>query len=147
MSARKMKTIYKKNLSDSSDLEYGIAERNRFPKRQIQKIIDALRSGKFKQTVLTLQDAGGFCCLGVGCKTVIPEVKQLKDEQGWLEGVLPEQQPESPYFLSRLDCNFDNLTGIRLVDLNDIYRASFDDIADLLQAVYIEDIYVEGLQK
>lgn len=30
-----------------------------------KKWVEALRSGEFKQTTQTLQDAGGYCCLGI----------------------------------------------------------------------------------
>lgn len=33
-----------------------------------QAWVDALRSGQYKQTTMTLQDGDAFCCLGVACK-------------------------------------------------------------------------------
>ena len=39
----------------------------RTPEQVIDLWVKALRSGKYKQTQRTLQDATGFCCLGVLC--------------------------------------------------------------------------------
>lgn len=33
--------------------------------------VAALRSGKYRQTVGTLEDAEGFCCLGVACRVAM----------------------------------------------------------------------------
>lgn len=36
-------------------------------KRRIRKLVDALRSGKYKQTTGALRHGDSFCCLGVAC--------------------------------------------------------------------------------
>lgn len=42
-----------------------------------RELIDALRSGKYKQDRFVLRSENGYCCLGVAC--------DLHDPNGWLE--------------------------------------------------------------
>jgi hypothetical protein len=59
------------------------------------KWIDALRSGKYKQTVGGLKDAEGYCCLGVlasinGHEPNIDGLCDIGEEYADTEGLLPE---------------------------------------------------------
>lgn len=108
--------------------------------RQFKKWMKALRSGKYHQTEGTLQNVNGFCCLGVACKVLIPEDKQLKDEHGLLCGMLSYEQKYSPEWLVNLVVNFKNQTDERVTELNDDGDFNFDEIADVLEAVYIHKV-------
>jgi hypothetical protein len=111
----------------------------------------ALRSGNYKQTVGMLRDSKGFCCLGVACDLVAKEgggkwigqvdnfhfrdnfeehrthslTKGIKDLYG-IEG----------HCEIDIDCNYKDRQGyplvLRLTDLNDYYRLTFDQIADVI---------------
>lgn len=108
-------------------------------KSEIQKWIDALRSGKYAQGCYQLQTKDGYCCLGVACEEFIPRDEQVLDH-GRLDGGLPSYsiQPGAPEWLTQIDQDFYFYTGTHLTDLNDHLALTFDEIADLLQAVYIE---------
>jgi len=112
-------------------------------KKNIRKWVDALRSGEYKQTTGSLHDADGYCCLGVACKVFIPAEKLKKDEDGCIHGFMPLDQNYAPRWLTFINKDFDRLTEAELTALNDECEFSFDEIADLLQAVYIEKV-LEG---
>lgn len=108
-------------------------------KKYIQKWVKALRSGKYKQTKRALQDSSGFCCLGVACKVFIPTKKIVKKENGTMMGAIPSSQPSAPTWLKRISPDVGNQTGLSLMKLNDIEKFTFDEIADVLEAVYIHE--------
>lgn len=127
-------------------------------KKTITKWIDALRSGEYKQTTGELQDDNGFCCLGVACKEFIPKEKLDLQCNNNLYGQLPNDQYNAPDWLRYINYDFQNLTGIALTTLNDNdstdtnpdivtkigpKQYTFDEIADLLQAVYVEEVLKE----
>lgn len=125
--------------------------------KNLEKWVLALRSGKYNQTTGTLQSTEGFCCLGVACDIFIPEDK--KDVftslgiKGIMKSVMPEDQPHAPKWLLRLIENFVRKTRVDLASLNDGVKFialqtdvvglpdgtkfTFDEIADLLELVYI----------
>lgn len=119
-------------------------------KRDMQKWINALRSGEYAQGRTHLQDGGNtFCCLGVACKIFIPEKYQIKEKCGRLTGAFPTSQFYAPTWLKYINNLFRDKTGKTLAQLNDTifisteeYTAgsplTFDEIADMLQLVYIE---------
>lgn len=122
-------------------------------KSHVSTWIDALRSGEFAQADSALQNASGFCCLGVACKVFIPQHKLLMAEQNdgkiYIKGGEPANQPKSPKWLTFINDDFYHRTGTNLMKLNDTgilmkgggYEPlTFDEIADALQAVYIEEI-------
>jgi hypothetical protein len=47
-----------------------------------KKWLQALRSGKYKQTAASLQDGDGFCCLGVLCDLYAKETKTASWQYG-----------------------------------------------------------------
>lgn len=113
-------------------------ERLRRPtKEQAQKFADVLRSGDFKQGRGLLQTRRGHCCLGVACRIFIPAGKLKLDSADRLYGFLPTTQPNSPQWLHDLDEHVKRKIGISLVDLNDDKRYSFDQIADVIELVYV----------
>lgn len=108
-------------------------------KTNIQTWIDALRSGKYKQTTDLLEDRLGLCCLGVACKIFIPVNDQIT-HLGLLVGLAPIGQRNADLWLKEIDERFQALTGKSLSYLNDTLLLTFDEIADVLQAVYIEEV-------
>lgn len=123
------------------------------PKEAVQEWIDALRSGEYKQSRNRLQDANGYCCMGVACELFIPKEKQWRhandQSAGLLKGHTPGgEQSEAPEWLKNIDLITAKLSkGTSLVMLNDGYWHStdavhlsltFDEIADVLQLLYIE---------
>lgn len=108
-------------------------------KKNITKWINALRSGKYKQTRATLQDAGGYCCMGVACDVFIKPKQRGLDEDKYLYGSYPGSQNNAPHWLKLINGDFADLSGKDLADLNDSESFTFDEIADLLQLVYIEE--------
>jgi len=109
-----------------------------------EKWIAELRSGKYQQTSAALQDKYGFCCLGVACHVFIPSDQIQLDLDGRITGGMPYNQPGSPLWLSGINNDFERKTGEELADLNDgtteYGSFSFDEIADLIQLVYIHKI-------
>lgn len=117
------------------------------------KWVNALRSGEYQQTKGCLQDSEGFCCLGVACDIFIKPGSKITKSNGVLSGDMPENQTYAPAWLLNIDDDFQLKTGEALPELNDTgfdlhiedgedfftetVRLSFDEIADLIQAVYI----------
>lgn len=106
-------------------------------KSNILKWTQALRSGKYYQTRLKLQTPAGYCCLGVACDVFIPKSKQNINSDGLLHGSIPASQYHSPTWLLDINVEFEFSTGLQLSQLNDVGVFSFDEIADLLELVYI----------
>lgn len=128
----------------------------------IKKWIKALRSGAYKQAEGVLQaDKDKFCCLGVACKIFIPEDKIKvnknrgnsayfefhENELGCISGMLPRNQSHAPSWLKKINNDFKHKTQEQLSSLNDgeflteqhafSSKYTFDEIADLLELVYI----------
>lgn len=106
-------------------------------KKDIQVWVKALRSGKYKQTKGTLQNNQGYCCLGVACDLFI---ENKETNNGFLIGGLPLFQSHCPYWLQGICSDFQIKAGHHLSALNDIQNFSFDEIADILEAVYILEV-------
>lgn len=110
-------------------------------KKDIQKWCKALRSGEYKQTKETLQDENGFCCLGVACDLFIPKEKQsLYIDEPFMSGDMPHDQPYSPDWLVVIEKEFRKVSEELLTCLNDDKDFTFDEIADVLEAVYIHEV-------
>jgi hypothetical protein len=109
---------------------------------EIKTWIDALRSGNYKQTRKVLQNSKGFCCLGVACDVFIPEDKKNKTiGKRYLIGNMPTEQPNAPDWLKKMDSDFEKKTGRYLTSLNDHFKFTFMDIADVLEEVYITNTF------
>lgn len=122
---------------------------NKPTKEQIEQWVSALRSGKYKQTKGALQNQDGYCCLGVACDLFIPQYKLdcFTNLDGSLEitGEMPRHQQHAPDWLREISDDFNLLTGCPITTLNDgsckdIQQLTFDEIADLLEAVYILEV-------
>ena len=118
-------------------------------KKAIKKWTAALRSNKYQQTINHLQDADGYCCLGVACELFIkPELVQPKGD-GYIYGGMPDDQENAPKWLKAIADDFNNKTYAELQALNDkglidnhtrLEPFTFEEIADLLEAVYIHEV-------
>lgn len=108
-------------------------------KRQFKKWIAALDSGEYKQGAGQLNYNDRYCCLGVGCKVLIPN-KVLYIDHGQIAGGWPGSQPAAPIWLKGINIDFDNKTGMSLSYLNDEKGYTFPEIATLLELVYIHKI-------
>ena len=124
--------------------------------KEIRKWVKALRSGKYKQGNGRLETEDGFCCLGVACKVFIPKSEQFTDSNGKLDGWFPSAQSNAPEWLKNINHDFEGIVDspdavnitknktrkhVTLPELNDMYNFSFDEIADLLEAVYIYKVF------
>lgn len=103
-------------------------------KSHARKWINALRSGKYKQTKDTLRDANGFCCLGV-LDEIFPE-KCLSGGGNWFLNNY-EQIGLGSYRGSLY--NDDGSSCVSLSQLNDD-GYTFDEIADVIQIEYVEGV-------
>lgn len=112
----------------------------RINKRQLKKWIAALDSGEYRQGVCVLQDESGYCCLGVGCKVIIPEEELKLNFRGQVYGHMPEEQRAAPFWLKKINLDFERKTGETLTHLNDDIGYTFPEIATLLELVYIHKI-------
>lgn len=126
-------------------------------KEDIERWVMALRSGKYKQGAGELQSkVGHYCCLGVACKEFIPKRDLCLRDDNTLTGSMPANQPSSPLWLDEVDALFFQLTEVPLPILNDgtflatdssyarsladLGAFTFDEIADLLEAVFIHKV-------
>lgn len=103
------------------------------------KWIEALRSGKYKQTRAHLKDAAGHCCLGVLCE-VVGEAPTENDGR-WFYGGCRNYPPSSVYEKAGLGDQAHELpTRVlfggeehgHLANLNDA-GADFNFIADVIE--------------
>lgn len=133
-------------------------------RRKAQEWANALRSGEYSQTMGTLEDEQGFCCLGVACKIFIPEEKQLtKPSAGeafrtFLQGDLPTDQLKAPKWLKEVESELsailkqnplpteetqDELSSpitrdpSSFTDMNDDEGYTFDEIADIIELIFV----------
>lgn len=119
-------------------------------KENIQKWVDALRSGKYGQVRYVLKGAkGGYCCLGVACD--ISGLGEWGEATPYNDGIQYNfsgttgrqrtlTQLPSPV-VDWLGVNF-NVWKPKdydqtLADLNDIARLSFNVIADLIEDEFL----------
>lgn len=106
------------------------------------KWLEALRSGKYKQTTGNLKDDVGYCCLGVLCD-VYRNTKKAKGVR-WENGYIRNKKGELgggflPFFVMKWAGLFSVDPHIRsrsrnLSSLNDQERLSFNEIASLIEA-------------
>lgn len=106
----------------------------------IKKWCAALRSGKYKQTTGSLQNLQGYCCLGVACKIFISETDLTTGPSSTIRGSMPDEQRHAPKWLKDINESFFNKTAGYLSSFNDAEWLTFDEIADLLEAVYIHKV-------
>jgi hypothetical protein len=105
-------------------------------KKEAQIWADALRSGKFNKTKGSLENRNGHCCLGVACSIFIPKAR-LEKNNNFLTGWYPESQPAAPDWLRIINEGIREKLGVRLSSLNDTGNYTFDEIADIIELVYV----------
>jgi len=113
-------------------------------RKQFDKWIRALKSGRYKQTIGTLQDEMGYCCLGVACKVLIPKDKLIirEDSLGrkFMVGNLPSDQKYAPKWLksvTNVDIEYKGkCLSEELTSLNDDMKFSFKEIAKALEETF-----------
>ncbi len=102
------------------------------------KWVEALRSGKYKQTrsalIETREDgARAFCCLGVLCDSAGALWESVDEERGYLEGMAIRASDGSFLSHSVLDLvGFDHSTQRTLANMNDAGKP-FPEIADYIE--------------
>lgn len=103
----------------------------------INRWIDALCSGQYKQTTGVLHDPRGFCCLGVLC--------DITEGMGRWAGSAPEGNyrwfvPNGAKYGCHLPCDIRLRVGLSLeqegtlINMNDA-RTSFMDIANYIEQI------------
>lgn len=91
----------------------------------VARWIQALRSGEYPQTTGTLTRDGAFCCLGVYCEAVerIPIIELDHWEMPPPESNIPLNHDTKQFFTA----------------LNDSERLSFEEIADIAEALLLNE--------
>jgi len=107
-----------------------------------RKWVDALRSGKYRQTQGHLRDYKGFCCLGVLCDVFDPTrwthdnfYYHIYDDDYKATAMVPD------YIRQYLGATL--IDFAELADLND-FGASFDYIADVIEQKYKDSLILKG---
>lgn len=95
--------------------------------------INSLRSGNYEQGKGKLERNGQFCCLGVACEVVID------DYQGMEQG-MPSGSYDAPKWLRYINNEVQVFAGDALTRANDTMGATFDEIADTLEAIYVHQV-------
>lgn len=129
---------------------------------QFKKWLSALRSEEFSQGIGQLQNSQGYCCLGVACEVLL-KYRRREDHSKYLRGNEPTDQPESPAWLKAISHDFMNRTkydgegyyfsdafgtsSVSLIDLNDSHKFKFQEIADLLEMVYVHGVLENNEEK
>jgi len=131
-------------------------------KKDAMKWINALRSGKYKQTQGFLKDEAGYCCLGV-LDEINPELNLAGGDDSQLDnykkiGLRNEVgRLDRVFYKSRVRFGFWSISNrtmkkpVTLADLNDgLYEVmqkygledglNFDEIADVIQIEYVEGL-------
>jgi len=103
-------------------------------KKNIRRWANALRSGKYKQTKWKLQTSEGFCCLGVACRLFAPKYRKF---EGVLAGSTPIKANGAPRWVININDDVQDKLEHSLTYLNDHEALSFDEIADVLELIYI----------
>lgn len=98
-----------------------------------KKWIEALRSGKYKQTKGVLRNESGFCCLGVLCDISGEEWEPGSDGEFYAKG-MSSWSVISGDLRAELgpDENVCDDVHDKLTDMND-YGSSFEEIADWIE--------------
>lgn len=111
-----------------------------------KKWVDALRSGEFKQTKGCLQDADGYCCLGVACDLYskvhniswasgLLDRKNFLDASQYLPSVVVAWLGLKDFSGSVFNRKEDGSVECKvcLLDLNDRKNFTFEEIAKVIE--------------
>lgn len=106
-------------------------------KRQFNRWLRALYEQELPQSQRRLQNQDGYCCLGVGCKVLIPKKKYRLADGCFLYGNYPDAQNDAPDWLKDINDDFYKKTDkFTLALLNDDKGFTHPEIAMLLDLVY-----------
>ena len=132
----------------------------------IQKWIEALRSGEYNQATGSLRGPTGYCCLGVGCD--ISRVGSWGEETNDYSGTIHYITNGKYFYDSSLPDAVRDWFGLNdnigtnpmfddrraeygesynLTVINDIERASFDEIADYIEENWKDIVTKEVREK
>ena len=105
----------------------------------IQKLIQALRSGEYKQAQFSLRCEDSFCCMGVACDVYHKETGKGRwvgncFTVGGIIRSLAMPEPVQDFFDFKSEDP--DVCGKALSYLNDHDGKSFEEIADLLEKHY-----------
>ena len=95
--------------------------------------VKALRSGEYKQTTETLQDDGGYCCLGVLCRVGEKGDVTTDSEDDMLGGDTLEDQPDILEWSGMNSSEGKFGASDTLAVLNDEGSYDFDQLADVIE--------------
>ncbi len=107
--------------------------------KNAKKWVEALRSGKYKQTRSVLRDRVGFCCLGVACDLYAQEHPRAK----WEDGYFMDKADTLPKTVQKwlgLRVEDGSTDAESLVDFNDgnkdldVRPHTFNEIADIIES-------------
>ncbi len=107
------------------------------------KFLKELREGTHEKGTGGLQTkANAFCCLGLSCTLFVRKPTLYIGIGGVIAGGFPDDQKTAPQWLKELDLDMHSKVGIKASKLNDdaCLDLSHPEIADVLQAVYIEGV-------
>lgn len=115
-------------------------------KKNTQAWVDALRSKDFKQAQKMLFNGNdSYCCLGVACE--IQEIpKESLIHYRFPDGASSSVAPPSDWFEETYGWKIDqgffdkkgNLNVVSLYQINDDWEWTFEQIADLIETVYLK---------
>lgn len=113
--------------------------------KQFNSWLKALRSGEYGQGKYALNpNPGIYCCLGVACDVVIPKNEQDRGVIAYnpplLIGGAPTDQASAPKWLKMISSDFYRRTGKSLIEMNDSDDFTFEEIAELLELVYVRGV-------
>ena len=103
----------------------------------MKKVVKALRSGEYKQTRETLQDATGYCCLGVMCDVYRKETGAellLSSGLETLAGCTLYAQEGVKEWVGLVRSEGDSYENPTLAELNDDEGYTFSQIADFIES-------------
>jgi hypothetical protein len=135
-------------------------------KERIQKCVDALRSGKYKQGRKALRNINDeFCCLGVFCDVSKEDLNidwrlEPTDRECYMFSGSSGVLPNSMLSYLGIDCNnvlikttnsklpisqmekvgmsYLDREQVSLISLNDRFKLSFEQIADILEEEFLK---------
>lgn len=113
----------------------------------LKKLVDALRSGEYKQNTGCLKQGNTYCCLGVACDLFIKENSEYgwQTKGDWNEYEINDKKAYLPLYVANwlgIDNPFITLLGDNLHSaayLNDILKYDFNQIADLIEREYLSN--------
>lgn len=102
-----------------------------------QAWVDALRSGKYKQTKGALQKGNSYCCLGVACDVAEKHGVYIHTSCGEIEGGSLSGQSNVRDWLQirhSFGAVYSDISNETLTRMNDTFDKSFSEIADFIEA-------------